>query len=176
MDLLYLLLEGELQVDYFRPDGGQAVFSFETPFSIIGDLELFENCQALANVQVLKNSLTFASSGKTIRKYGYNDPQFLLFVMHYLFKKIYFSSTLLSQAPFSVEYRLARYLLYRMEKDGNIIRLEKRESLAAMLGTSTRQLNRILKQLIELGSIEVHNKTLIITEAQLILAIVEKET
>jgi len=176
MDLLYLRLEGELQVDYFRPDGNQAVFSFETPFSVIGDIELFENCQVLSNVQVLKNCLTFVSSAKTIRRYGYDDPQFLRFIMHYLFKKMYFSSTLLSQTPFSVEYRLSRYLLYRMEKDGKIINLEKRESLAAMLGTSTRQLNRIMKLLMESGAIDVHNKTLIITEPQLILAVVEKET
>ncbi len=175
-EFFYLLLKGKVQVDYFQVDGNRVVFSFETPFSIIGDVELFEDYQVLSNVQALEDCLTFTTSVATVREHGYDDPRFLHFILHYLFKKLYFTSTLLSHIPLSVEHRLARYLLYRMEKDGPMIQLEKRESLAAMMGTSLRHLNRTFRQLIQLEVIEVHNKTLKIIEPQIIAAIAEKGT
>jgi DNA-binding transcriptional regulator LsrR (DeoR family) len=44
--------------------------------------------------------------------------------------------------------------------EGSMIHLEKRDSIAAMLGISARQLNRILKDLSDLNIIQFKNKTL----------------
>lgn len=176
LEYFFLLLTGKLQVNSFQVDGSQAVFSFETPFSIIGDLELFDDNQIVSNVQAVDDSLVFVASAKTIRDYGYNDARFLRFIIRYLVKKLYFSSKLLSQVPLSVEYRVAQYLLHRLEKDGNVLKLEKRSPLAAMLGTSARHLNRTFKRLTTLRAIEVHNKTLIITDPQTLLTITRKGT
>lgn len=52
-----------------------------------------------------------------------------------------------------------KYLAIRAEVEGTVIHLEKRDSIAAMLGISTRQLNRDLKDLAELNIIQFKNKT-----------------
>ncbi len=173
-EVFYLLLEGKLQVDYFHADGHQAVFSFMTPFSILGDLELFEDWSAVKNVQALEDSLVLAAPAQLMRQYGADDARFLRFILHHIIQKIDFSSSLQAQATLSLACRLARYLRYRLQKDGIVLRLEKREALAAMLGTSVRHLNRTLRRLSELGVIDVHNKTLIINDPQQLAAIAEE--
>jgi len=173
-ETFYLLLEGKLQVDYFHADGHQAVFSFVTPFSTLGDLELFEAWSAVKNVQALEDSLVLAAPAHLIRQHGTEDARFLRFILHHVIQKIDFSSTLQAQTTLSLACRLARYLLYRLQKDGVVLHLEKREALAAMLGTSVRHLNRTLRQLSELGVIDVHNKTLTINDPQQLSIIAEE--
>lgn len=176
LEYFYMLLSGKLQVDLFNFGGNYAVFSFETPFSIIGDLELFEGTKITSNVQALDDSLVFAVPVGIVQNFGFSDEKFLRFVIHHLVKKLRFSSNLLSQIPLSVEYRLARYLLYRMEKEGKVLQLEKREALAAMLGVSVRHLNRTLKQMAALNTIEVQNKRLTIVNTQELLTLTKKGT
>ncbi len=173
---IFFLLKGKLQVDQFHLDGNQAVFSFEKPFSMIGDLELFQDDEVSCNVQALEDSLVFAAPAQLVREVGYNDAQLLRFIIGYLTKKLYSSSRLLSNAPLSVEYRLARYLLYRFDKEGAVLRLEKRESLAAMLGVSVRHLNRTFKQLGATSVITLQNKTLTINHLDYFIEITGKET
>jgi len=167
----YMLLDGKVQVDHFNFGGSYAVFSFETPFALIGDLELIDGTQLASNVQALDDSLVFAAPARTIRDLGYTDARFLRFVIRYLAKKLRSSSILLSQISLTVEYRLARYLLHRMEKEGRVLQLEKREALAAMLGVSVRHLNRTLKQLVTLNTIKVQNKKLTIVKPQVLLTL-----
>jgi len=66
--------------------------------------------------------------------------------------------------------------LYRMEKEGKILHLEKREALAAMLGVSVRHLNRTLKQMSALKTIEIQNKRLTIMNTQELLTLTKKGT
>ena len=160
----------------FHLDGSQAVFSFETPFSIIGDLELFDESQIVGNVQALEDSYIFAASATKIKDCGYNDVQFLRFLNHYLVKKLHFSSILLSQTTLSLDFRVAQYLLHRQEIEGHVLQLEKRALLAAMLGTSTRHLNRTLRRLVDTKTIEVHNKRLTIVNCQALSAITKRGT
>jgi CRP-like cAMP-binding protein len=176
LECLYLLLEGKLQVGTIQVDGKQAVFSFETPFSIIGDLEVFEEYDVIGNVQVLEPSLVLAAPVEAIRCCGYDDTGFLRFLNRYLVKKVIFSSTLLAQVTLSVETRLAQYLLYRMEREEQVIQLENRESLAALMGVSVRHLNRTFRKLIELQAVEVQHKALTITNTQVLSDLAESGT
>ena len=172
----YLLVGGKLQVDYLQVNGTQAVFAFETPFSIIGDLEIFEDLEVIGNVQALEQSTVLAAQVEVIRRNGYDDPRFLRFINRYLVKKLLFASTLLSQVPLSMENRLARYLLYRMQKEGRVIQLENRESLAAIMGVSVRHLNRTIRNLVKLEAIEIQTKKLTITDPGVLTGIIEKGT
>jgi CRP/FNR family transcriptional regulator, putaive post-exponential-phase nitrogen-starvation regulator len=158
LNQLFLLVEGRLQVDAIQAFGNQAVFSFESPLSIIGDLEVFDSQQALCNVQTLEPCQVFAISMTAARQN--NHPLFLRFIARSLGRKVYFSTHLQAQSSFPLEYRLTRYLLYKMTENGRSFKLENREALAALLGTSTRHLNRTLAQLETSGAIRFHNKTL----------------
>jgi CRP-like cAMP-binding protein len=72
------------------------------------------------------------------------------------------SNRLRMHAPLPLEQRLAVYLSWRLQKDGQRFNLENREVLAALLDTSTRHLNRSLKQLEALGVLQHRNKTVTI--------------
>jgi len=173
---LYFLVKGKLEVDYLQLDGSHSVFSFETPLSIIGDLELICAENTISNVFAIEDSFVLAATMKTIRNYGMNDPFFLQFIIEYLSRKLRFSTFLLSQAAQSMNRRLAHYLLLRMRKEGTKIKLENRESMAAILGVSVRHLNRTLREIASAGIIAIHNKTLTIVNSQSLSSILEERT
>ena len=173
---LFMLVEGKLQVDYIEISGKQVVYSFETPFSIIGDMELMEDRPVLANVQTLQDSLILTAPVGIIREKCLEYVPFLKFLFRYLNKKMCFSMTLLNQYALSAENRLARYLLYRARLDGQDIKLENRESLASILGISIRHINRTLKKLSNQGAISLHNKELTILDFDLLTDLIQNET
>ena len=174
----FLLVTGKLQVGYLHPNGHQAVFAFETPLSVIGDIELFEDRESASNVnvQAVEKSLLLVTAADIVRKHGAEDARFLRFLLRYLARKIDFSSTLLSHVSLSAENRLARYLLARMKTDGPIFQLEKREALAALLGISVRHLNRTLKSLCTKQIISLKYKTAHILKPNELNQFLEKET
>ena len=174
----FLLVAGKLQVGYLHPNGYQAVFAFETPLSIIGDIELFEDRSAASNVnvQAVEDSLLLVTAADIVRAHGSEDARFLRFLLRYLARKIDFSSTLLSQVSLSAENRLARYLLARMKKDGLVFQLEKREALAALLGISVRHLNRTLNSICKNQIITLKNKTVQILNPNELNFLLDKET
>lgn len=173
MKKFFFLVEGKLQVDCVETDGKQVVYSFETPFSIIGDMELMDDQSVTANVQALQDSLVFSVPVCVIREKCLDHNPFLKFLLRYLNKKLYFSVTLLTQHALSAENRLARYLLYRSRLDGKIIKLENRESLASIMGISVRHINRTLNSLIERGAIHLRNKELTILDYDLLTDLIE---
>lgn len=174
-DSFFLLVSGKLQVGYLHANGHQAVFAFLLPLSVVGDIELFEERESASNVNVraVDESLVLVTKAEMARKFGANDPQFLRFLLRYLARKIDFSSALLSQVSLSAENRLARYLLGRMMGEGAEFKLEKRESLAPLLGTSIRHLNRTLKHLASQEIILVKNKTVQILNPKLLEQLID---
>ena len=174
----FLLVSGKLQVGYLHQNGHQAVFAFETPLSVIGDIELFEDRSSASNVnvQAVEDSMLLVTAAKIVREHGSEDARFLRFLLRYLARKIDFSSTLLSQVSLSAENRLTRYLLSRMRTNGPKFQLEKREALAALLGTSVRHLNRTFRSLSEKQIIGLKNKTVEILDPTALSLILEKET
>jgi CRP/FNR family putative post-exponential-phase nitrogen-starvation transcriptional regulator len=173
---LYLLVEGKLQVDYLQPNGRQAVYSFETPFSIIGDMELLSERVVTSNVKAIEDSVVLAVPIGIVNQYALKSVPFLQFIIRYLSKKMYFASMLLAQYALSAESRLAHYLLERSRLEGQTIRLEKRDALAAILGVSVRHLNRSFKSLVEMNAIRLKNRTLVIVDPQTLTDIVLKRT
>ncbi|CDL86861.1 Putative cyclic nucleotide-binding domain protein (fragment) [Xenorhabdus cabanillasii JM26] len=58
------------------------------------------------------------------------------------------------------ENKLRRYLATQFQLYGKSFTLEKRETLASMLGISVRQLNRSLSELVRVEVILLKNRTL----------------
>lgn len=82
------------------------------------------------------------------------------FMCQNLSHKLLHNSLIHSSGAISVESKLRKFLLIKTQNEGATIQLEKRESLAAMLGVSVRQLNRALIKLAQQGIIQHKNKTL----------------
>lgn len=176
IDSLYLLVEGKVQISFVHSTGQWTVFAFETPLSIVGELELIMDSVEMTNVslQAVADSLLLVAPLSIVHQYGYDDARFLRFLLRNIVQKLYFSSTLLSQAPLSVEARLAYYLLDTYQQEGTPFQLEKREAVAALLGTSTRHLNRTLKRLAP--AVAVRNKTVYVHDPAILRTIIEKRT
>jgi CRP-like cAMP-binding protein len=162
-----------LQIDYRHPNGTQTIFSLCEPLATVGDLELLESFPAVRNVFVLQTSTLLAASSDIIRNLGAEDFRFLRFILHQIVKKLDFSSNQLTQSALPLKSRLARYLLMKMNCQGFVFELEKREVLAVILGTSVRHLNRTLKALSEAKIIEVHYQSLEIINLEKLSAVVE---
>lgn len=175
---LYFLVKGKLQVERYETNGNKVVFSFENAFSILGDLELFqdddEHDRIYNTIQAVTDADLLAIPLSIIRKKEINSPLFLQFICQHLSKKLYNASQLHSGASYSVEYKLRRYLSFVEKQYGVNFKLENRESLAAMLGVSVRQLNRTLSKLITDKLIELKGKQIKILNTELLLSSYQK--
>ncbi|WP_404460845.1 Crp/Fnr family transcriptional regulator [Providencia rettgeri] len=175
---LYFLVKGKLQVERYETNGNKVVFSFENAFSILGDLELFqdddEHDRIYNTIQAVTDADLLAIPLSIIRKKEINSPLFLQFICQHLSKKLYNASQLHSSASYSVEYKLRRYLSFVEKQYGVNFKLENRESLAAMLGVSVRHLNRTLSKLITDKLIELKGKQIKILNTELLLSSYQK--
>ena len=158
LENIFFLLQGKLQVDSSLEDGSKTIFSFETPFSILGDLELFEDINIISNVFAIDNCYLFSLSTNFLKLHAYNDPKFLRFIIRHIRKKLNFTVSIQDKYSQTLEVRLSNYLIEKMKYEGQDFILENRQSIASMLGVSVRHLNRVLKNLERSGIIEVQRK------------------
>ncbi|MEQ5725402.1 MULTISPECIES: Crp/Fnr family transcriptional regulator [unclassified Providencia] len=163
INFIYFLVAGKLQVERYEINGEHVIFSFENAFSVIGDLELFQNNDSKKNriystIQAITECYLLAFPLQVIQKKELNSPIFLQFICQHLSKKLFNASQLHSSSSFSAEYKLRRYLIFAESQYGSEFKLENRDSLAAILGVSVRQLNRTLVKLIERKLIELKGK------------------
>ncbi|HIH4764285.1 cyclic nucleotide-binding domain-containing protein [Serratia ureilytica] len=170
---LFFLVQGKLQVENFDVNGAHIVFSFETDFSVIGDLELFSQAQRtlFSTVQAVTDALLLAAPIEVINNHALSDPAFLTFICRQLSNKLLHSSLLHANGVLTAEYKLRKFLLFKIKSEGELIELENREALAARLGISVRQLSRALAQLAAEGIIQFKNKSLRVTDRQRLSAI-----
>lgn len=175
---LYFLVDGKLQIERYEADGNKVIFSFENAFSIIGDLELFQNHlehdRIYNTIQAITDADLLALPLSMIREKEIYSPLFLQFICQNLSKKLYNTSQLHSSASYSVEYKLRRYLAFVEKQHGESFKLENRDSLAAMLGVSVRQLNRTLSKLVSDKLIEQKGKQINILNTEQLLTSFQK--
>lgn len=146
---LYFLVEGQIEIEHYDESGGRAVFSFESAFSVLGELELFleSDKTVMTNALSIGNAVVFKLSIDLIRQYALSHPGFLTLMCKALSKKLYASASLHSTSRFSAKQKVCKYLGYLYRQHGPVFSLQNRESIAAMLGMSVRQLSRVLSEL-----------------------------
>ncbi|HCH51292.1 MAG TPA: transcriptional regulator [Proteus sp.] len=175
MTHLYCLVEGKLQVERYEINGNRIIFSFEEAFSVIGDLELFLDNQQVnfGAVQAIAPCYLLTLPLNIVQQKALHNTEFLTFICRQLSKKLYHSSILHSQSHYCVEFKLRRYLLFKTQQNGLSFHLEKRDALSAMLGVSTRQLNRALTYLVSINIITLKNKSITILDSEKLAEIKE---
>ncbi len=162
--MLYFLVAGKLQVNVIHPNGKLSVLAFLTPLAMVGDLELFDAETTQTNVICAEPSTLLALTKADALQFGYDDPQFLRFLITHLSAKLTATSLLQSRAVLPLIYQLAAYLLNQPTHPDNPIVLESKIDLAALLGTTPRHLNRTLKRLAIDGVIQLQGHTLTILD------------
>lgn len=167
LEQIYFLVQGKLEISTFSVEGQQVIYAFAEPFTILGEPELFDNQPIFNNVQSIGNSTLLAIPVAIIYKHALQDPQFLHLIIRQLKTKLMCSSNLLAPSHTSLEKRVLSYLEYRFNLHGSSFELENRESIAAMLRTSVRHLNRVLNKLKQVGTISLKYKSLTILDENL---------
>ncbi len=155
---LYFLVQGQLQCTHFHMNGKPAVIALTEPFAAIGDLEIMNNVPVYSSVIATRPVELLGIAAPVVNRYGAEDARFLRFLVDQLREKLYRSNSIQATQVLPVSARLATYIL-SLPGDGDIP-LPDKESLASMLGTTARHLNRVLRELIDAGALEGGYRTL----------------
>lgn len=162
-DYLYFLVEGKCRITRFLSNGKEALISFWTDFTVLGEVELCQNISpgieqkashgagsiARMNVKAIGDVWCLRIPLVSAKKYLMNDPGFLHFLCGQLCKKMIRSDRNQSiSLNYSVEECLAGYICCVSQ---NGLFQENHTHLAEYLGCSHRQLLRVLRRFCEEG-------------------------
>ena len=161
---MYFLVHGKYKVTTLLSTGKSLLLCFNTPLSVMGDIEFIENPYADCNVQALENCICLALPLNKIKEYGYDDPIFLRFIISSLQKKLRRNSSYMSINILSpIENRFASYLLSSLPSNNSqeiFVDIDGINNLSELLGSSYRHLNRVIKNLSDLKIIEKNKNTI----------------
>lgn len=150
LEYMYFLVEGKAKVTTLLSSGQSLLLCFNTPLSIIGDLELLDNPYADCNVVTLDKCTCITIPIWSVHKFGYDDPIFLRFIISSLEKKLRNNSLYSSiNILYPLENRFASYLLSVIPSYSNTITIEGVNHISELLGSSYRHLNRVIKSLVD---------------------------
>lgn len=172
LEYMYFLVKGKAKVTTLLSSGQSLLLCFNKPLSIIGDLELLDNPYADCNVLTLESCICLAIPIWTIHKYGYNDANFLRFIISSLEKKLRSNSLYSSiNILYPLENRFASYLLSVLPSDSNYISIEGINHISELLGSSYRHLNRVIKSLCDSNIIEKKKNQILILDLRKLKAL-----
>ncbi|MEO1290398.1 MAG: Crp/Fnr family transcriptional regulator [Chloroflexota bacterium] len=150
---LYFLVEGELQCYHYHLNGKLAVFGLSHPFTAIGELEILKQEPIHSNVIATQRTALLGISKAVVDEHGKHDSRFLHFIIEQLTNKLYTSNTLHKNTLLPLKHRLVLYILANTNTPSTAFTLPAKEGFASLLGTTTRHLNRVLRELITDGAI-----------------------
>lgn len=146
---LYFLIEGQYYVSSIEITGRELLLRYCKAPAILGDIELVEHCIIQSNCTAAENCKFLFIPLHIYKKYLYLDATFtnlLLKELAYKLKTCTVSSRV--NALSSVATRLAAYYctLESVETSSSYIETRTLDEVAALIGTTKRHLNRILKK------------------------------
>ncbi len=170
-EYLYFLVKGQVQCSHYHANGKLAVFALSKPFAVIGDIEILREEKINSNVIATEDSILLGLSRSIVHRYGADDPTFLRFIIDQLSLKLYETNNLSVNQILPVINRLIAYLLAQSSESTDVVHLPNKEDLASLLGTSTRHLNRVFRELSEAGYIQLDYPTIHLPDKSALLRI-----
>ena len=171
---LYFLVEGVAQCSHYHLNGKLVVFALSYPFSAIGDLEILDNEPLYSNVIATRPCTLLGIERSIVQRYGATDPQFLRFLNSQLKEKLFKANSLQVSHVLPVINRLAIYILaQRDDITSEHVILPAKEDLASLLSTTTRHLNRVLRELIDTGIIDESYPRIYIRDMSRLCSLIE---
>lgn len=158
LDHIYILIQGVVRTIHNNANGTAVYNGLSMPIDVIGQIELM-NAQPISHDAIaLSDCLTFAFDTEKYSQILFNDNVFMRYIAHSLAMICYnVANNSAISINFPVENRLASYLL-SYAKDG-AVRLNM-ASVAPMIGSSYRHLQRVMRKFIEKGYIEKEKRGL----------------
>ena len=143
LDHIYILLKGKVKVNHINANGNSMLCSFNSPYSIIGDLEFITQSPIINNVIAYEDCICATISLSKFYKILMNDVFFMKMIARNLANKLSKSTQNHSiSLNYPVENRLAAYFVVS-QKD--YIVQDNFVVVAELIGCSYRQLQRILQ-------------------------------
>lgn len=168
VDGLFFVVEGRAKVYSQMENGSTLLVRFYSPFDILGDVELFSFDAYLLNVVALEETVCLCLASTAIRRHAERNVGFLMELCGRLGRKLAdFNASAAINLRYPVENRLASYLLAvtggpgaagaaaggAASRSGQCLVTDDLGELADILGTSYRQLSRVLRRFREEGII-----------------------
>lgn len=150
MDYLFFFVEGKAKIYITLKNGKSLLLCFYEDFKLIGDLEVMNNKNATANVQIVEDSYCIGIHKDVVKKELLHDVKFLRFICESLSLELERSSKNSSiNLLYPLENRLASYLFATIEHSTEEVPIfnENLTALSELLGASYRQLHRSINAL-----------------------------
>lgn len=172
-DYLFFLVEGQLKVYSNLSNGKKLLLYFCRSFEIMGDLEFLQIKNHYVTVEAIQRTTCLALDIRGRREQLLSDTVFLKYLLYQVSEKLAKSSSNVAiNMLWPVENRLSSYIRYMAQDSSKSSRRYFKENLtetAEVLGTSYRQLQRVLKYLCTEEILEKSNgRYEILDEEQLI--------
>ncbi|WP_338118555.1 Crp/Fnr family transcriptional regulator [Paenibacillus qinlingensis] len=147
-------------------DGKTLLINFTIPLGVIGEIECLRGKENLNTVTTVSSVETISVHKRWLSQYE-DDVSFLRFLLDMVTHKFYLKSISLSyNLLYPVEVRLASYLLSISTEDVkgaySGVSMANLKDTANLIGTSYRQLNRVLQEFSQSGMVERSKGTLIV--------------
>lgn len=154
---LLFFVEGRAKVYKAMEGGSTLLVRFYSPFDILGDVELFSYERYMLDVVALSDTVCLGLSAEAIRRRPEGNCALLMELCSRLGRKLGdFNAQAAINLSYPVENRLASYLL-AVEGDASgwkDLGTEDLGELAELLGTSYRQLSRVMRKFKDEGILE----------------------
>ncbi|NIK79673.1 CRP-like cAMP-binding protein [Paenibacillus castaneae] len=160
LQYLYILVKGKVKIYTTSVEGKTLILSFKTPLEMIGDIEYVQGTEIINTVEAVSSVCMIGVHHRWLRKYASDDSSLLQFLLKIITQKFYIKSSSLSfNLMYPVEVRLASYLLsVSIDESDSLfdgkLSIASIKDTANLIGTSSRHLNRVIRQFCTEGLVE----------------------
>ena len=168
---LYFFVEGKAKVFMTMENGKSLMMRFYEPFEIIGDVEFACYDHHICNLQAISPVTCLGIDISAVKRSIEANTNLLLYICKSLGQKLAtFNMSSAINQMYPLENRLASYLIAisnHSEDHSGIIKeiyADNLTELAALLGTSYRQLTRVIRKFRDAGILGRDDKEMVILD------------
>ncbi len=145
---VYIVLSGSLKIHHNTPKGAEFLVAIAGPGEIIGEVEALTREACVCSATSLKKSTVGVIPKEAYAQWLEEDHGFALLVnlaMSYRLQKVVRRSA--THLCYPLEYSVLKLFAIQVQEEGSTRLPATKEELANYLGTNTRSINRVLKDL-----------------------------
>jgi len=153
-DLLFFV-KGRIKIYTTMENGQRLLAAISKPFDVLGEVELFTSERYTLSVEALTETVCLALSVAAIRRNAERNVRLFMYLCGRLGAKL--RDRIIAESinlRYPVENRLASYLLASTDGEGWILGTDDLGELADYLGSSYRQLARIVRRFRDAGILD----------------------
>lgn len=170
-DFTYIVVSGQIKIFLISTNGKSVVLDIYGSGMLIGEQEAIINKAYSASILNITDVTLLKINNNDFRKWISCDNLFANKLLHNLSSQIYnLTQRTERYSLYSAMEQIVSFLIKSYENNETITR----EKLTYEVDTSYRNINRILKKLIDLKAIEINNGKIYILNKKLIERILEK--